>query len=425
MRPPVRVQICDRHIRLVDGARTHLGERLSTNSRHADVSVLVAEVLRLLGPEPTKRRVLLSVPASWCLVHAIDVAARRPSFDMLAFALEDFLPVDLEIVTTGFVRISASRWLGAALETRPVRALLDQLANANVLVDEINIDVLDVWAAADDLVAWCDEEHVVTWAAAACEMRVIRLAPDLEPAAWLDAITAVLKGLGSPAPRITGPLDAARSAAIRSACGAPSDERESGRASSRRLNLARAALSPPSAPADRLRRCRNAGLAISAASLLFAAGLLVSREQRMSQVREIDAWQAAAYRQVFRGPSAPAGVRLRVASERRRLEALTLATPSPSSMDAPDALAILRIAVAALPDHVRVDLQELRIDGVHVLVRGRAREHADAERIAQAIDATPLLACGKPRTDRAREGGVQFTLAAECEGPRPGGETVP
>ena len=86
---------------------------------------------------------------------------------------------------------------------------------------------------------------------------------------------------------------------------------------------------------------------------------------------------------------------MRLASERRRLEGLTLSGQTVPQRHA-DALATLRTLIAALPDDLALDLEEVRIEGSAVTLRGRTRDHRQAERISAALDSIADLECPAP-----------------------------
>jgi hypothetical protein len=129
--------------------------------------------------------------------------------------------------------------------------------------------------------------------------------------------------------------------------------------------------------------------------------------ERESQ--EIAAWERHVFAQLFPDQGPPTGVATRIASERKRIESLT-SRRSGDEAQSPDALRALRDVVAAIPADLRIDVQELRIEGRDLTLRGRTRDPQSAEQIGQKIDALLGWDCDPVRTDRHREAGVQFFL---------------
>jgi len=132
----------------------------------------------------------------------------------------------------------------------------------------------------------------------------------------------------------------------------------------------------------------------------------------------VDQQRLEVYRQVFDADQLPPEAALRVASERVRLEGLTRRAKSPASdlpRLLPPPLEVLRSFVAALPEDVRILLNEARVDESQLLLRGQTVEHRDAERIAETMNLAPGLDARPPRTTRLKTGGVEFSIAG---GPR-------
>ncbi len=436
------IQITDREIRISDGdpsappAETRTLSATAAALAPLELAEAVLDAVKVTAAGPVC--VTLVLPSSWCYVHRVSVPRRRPSRTTLAYALEEYLPVEIEQLTYDFLRCSNGAAIGVAIETERLSECLPTLADSSVTVERITLDVIHAarHSHADSGLLWCDTEHVALLAydgGRITGLRVVRLAPDLDTEQWCERICSYLDCDVTPAertpPSVAGCVGESRLTALAVRLNAaPSSEASVPATRSRVVqdfDLARNALAPASRAVDRLRAWRRVAVTSLVALLTLCGGLVVHQSQLKHQLRAIADWERGCFCELFPQQTVPAGVVLRLASERRRLEGLTLAG-SATRTDQADALAMLRAVVAALPDDLRLDLQELRIEGRDVTVRGAARDHRQAERLTQAIDALELLQCPAPRTDRRREGGVRFFAHARfIEDADPSGRAKP
>jgi len=174
--------------------------------------------------------------------------------------------------------------------------------------------------------------------------------------------------------------------------------------------------------ARRLRRHAVAAL-LALAAILAATGAALWREATTAEDenRRILAAQAEAWRTLYPNEAAPAAFLLRLESDVRRLRALTGETA-----DAPayrSARAALERVLANLPVGMRLDIAEISIDQRDLSIRGETDSHAEAERIARALDEIPGLRCPPPRSDVLGPGRVVFVIHASLtdEGKEPPG----
>ena len=65
-----------------------------------------------------------------------------------------------------------------------------------------------------------------------------------------------------------------------------------------------------------------------------------------------------------------------------------------------------------MPDDLRLSILEVRVDDDRVRLAGRARSHADADRVASSLRGDGRFVVEPPRTETSRQKGVSFTLAA-------------
>jgi len=416
------VAVAVRHGRMLRRERRALAESAATLSAERLAQVIAEAACAL---EVARTSVSLVIPTTWCYVHPVSLAQRRPSHTMLAYALEEFLPTEIEQLARDFLRTGPGQYVGVAVERQRLSGLLEACAAAGLYVEHVTLDVLQAAQSLPEAssVLWCDEEHVAVLArraGAAHSLRVIRLAAGLSELHWQQHVLDHLRAGALPdgdAVAVTGCLAEDRLDRLARELGAqrsalPDAVHACGRDG--RFNLARDGLAAGSASLRLLRTWRRTAAVTLAALLLVAAALGLQRQRLSAQLSEIANWERGLYRELFPGQPPPPGIALRIASERRRLEGLTLA--GPSALQPPfDAVATLRVVMAALPADVALDLDEVRIEEQAVTLRGRTRDHQQAERLATALNSAAGLACPAPRTDRHREGGVQFFVSATRE----------
>lgn len=389
---------------------------LDANAAALDSSTLVERILDAAAELDIRpARAALLIPASWCYVHRISVPQRRPSRQALAYALEEFVPLDIEQLTCEFIRTAQGEHLGVALETARAQPLLAALAENDIWVESITLAALQ--AISDhrpSRLLWCDEEHVAlltTKDGGLSDMAILRVAPQLADDVWCDRVLNRMAGdencvvTGCARPNRLNALSARLERQ-------PKQTEPTTKASAAiQFNLSRDQLAPLGLGIELIRAWRRTALAALVATLLLAVGLATHRARLEARLGEVSQWERQVFGALFPNQTQPAGVALRLASERKRLQALTMSGPSAPQTQS-DALHILQAVVSALPADVRVNLSEIHIEGRDVTLRGRTRDHQQAERLTAGIDRLDSLVCGPPRTDRHRDGGVLFHIHA-------------
>ena len=161
----------------------------------------------------------------------------------------------------------------------------------------------------------------------------------------------------------------------------------------------------------------------------LAAGLHRQRSAINEAIDAIAHTERQLYTQSFPGRPVPPGIALRIASERIRLEGLTRSANPDSTRNAllpaqtvPEEL---RHLIAAIPTDVRLFVQDLQLDDHHLTLRGTARSHAEAERIASALRDAHGWVPSPPRSDVRRGGGVGFALHARRGTDEPNDQATP
>ncbi len=400
------IRVFDRMLEITRGDQTER-VNLKADSAPSQPSEALAEAIGEAIGGPTSAALL--VPARWCYVHQLTLPQRRPSHETLRFAFEEFLPVDIEQLTCDFLPIGKTDYLAFGIEHAAFKPFLEQLAARGCDVRSISLAL----PAGDSDLVWCDRDHFVQTTRQGQQLKSIRVARlscnGLPPqAAQLQRhLNGDLSGAG--VTTIGGALEAPELTEIAEALSGVSIDQNQPEVPLP-VNLCRGSLVSASAAQRRHEQLRNLLIGICLLLLPLIPALLIQRASLRGRLHALTDWQRDRYTEVFPNQSPPAGIARRVASERKRLEALTM---SDSTTEArPALLHILRDVVASIPKRLNVNVQELRLDSTSVLVRGLVRDHGAAERIAQGIDALEGLSCPGPRTDRAKTGGVQFSLHA-------------
>lgn len=423
----LEIQIADRRLMIrVPGAAS--GAEPVRELPAASLSLEPADLARIILAEVraldvSGARSTLIIPSSWTYVHRFSTPQKRPSREMLTYALEEFLPLEVERLTCEFLAARRGETIGVALETDRMRALLDALEQAGIFVDRITPDVLCAAPHTDESngrTIWCDDEHAAELAwhdGRIAELRVVRLAADLPADEWVARLNDFFAADGEAQTSVQWVGSAAPDRVKRLAeqlTHAPNGDgttRVTRSTTIHHFNLARDSLAPASRRDDFLRALRRTTATLLAALLVVCGALSWYQDRVNGRLLAVAEWERSEFVRLFPDQPVPTGVALRFSSERRRLEGLTL-TGGNQVIERTDALETLRIVVAALPADLRLDLQEIRIEGRDVIVRGRTRDHRQAERLAAALGATAALEADPPRTDRHRDGGVQFYLHA-------------
>jgi len=405
----------------------------------ADWADAVAEALRRVDYDG--RGVALGLASG--RVFAAEVSTeglpRRGRHEALTYRLEEHLPLDAETLTADFLPPAGGRTLGVAVETGPIRALLDRLAEAGVPVEALcPTALLALWQMGRN----AEETAEVYLVDLGGRVEIFRVR-DGRPAAWsgaggqpqavCQAIHASLlarpAGAEDAVGLVSGPLPEGVLEAVTGETGLPCRRVETepcvtlaARAAPALLkgqragwvNLRRDALGP----GDRLARVRRPLGTVAALALALlavtAAGAWWRAARYDAETDRLMAAQAAAFRQVYPNRRVPVGVRRWLASEARRLSGLS--GTEGGVPEGPAALETFRRVASGLPEDVRFRLSLIRVEPTGLLLEGRARNHAAAEAVARGIAARGFT-MELPRTENLAKGGVAFTLVGEPASP--------
>ncbi|MBN1510667.1 MAG: hypothetical protein JXB13_01510 [Phycisphaerae bacterium] len=392
------------------------------------------------------RAIDLIVPAQWCFVRRLEMAEHRFRPAPATYQLEPFLPHTLENVVCSFVHDASATVWGVAAPIARLRSLLDHVEARSVTVEHLRVDLFAGIAAlasegqpGDVLLldqtraafARVGEDGMPEW------VRSIHL-PSTDPQAYLQ------RQLNLTADDPKMPLSAsvvwdlrAASVSPETVSDTPVDEDSPGKAMpgswqprplTELLTAAARGDRQPDLRTDSLARGNGwspVGRKVRACLAILAALLLVlafdTHRQRATAQRDaqhLREQQAIIYREVFGTAAPPAGAALRVASERRRLEAVTRRSDQASVRAAEIArprlqlLADIRDWASRIPDDVRILVSELHVDAQQLSLRGQTRDHRDAERIGESVARDSEFETSPPRTSRLASGGVEFSIRA-------------
>ncbi len=382
----------------------------------------------------------LVLPLQWCFTHVVTSPGRKTPRQSLAYDFEQYLPLPLEEVTCAFVPITRDRVLAAAVPTQPMTELLSALAERGVAVERLAVDAV---TAADAFHSSRKAPGVIILDARWARMAV-GLHGEETSAAFAFALNSgqpisetISEHLGRRFPESTpGAGDwpilhlsgSSSGTAPPSTVGDRANQDHHIQADEGLDAMACALASSPSrldlrvgplAAAGRwdptARLARQCMVCILALTLVWTGGMYLCQRSLLQDLTVVNQARSNVYTRVFDTDRLPPGAAMHIASERIRLEGLTLTSAEsvpPTGEATPSAVRTLRNVVAALPEDVRVMLLTARIDGTQMNLHGQTAEHRDAERIVEAINTVSGFSARPPRTSRLRTGGVEFSILA-------------
>ena len=419
--------VCRRQRNEVSALHSVVHEVADTLFEPVDMSLLADAIAAALQGIGIVDEVRLVIPAQWCFAHGLttEQAGRSPS--ERAFALEAFLPVDLETVTCAFAPLAATHVLAIAIPTAPMQELLDALAERNVNVAQLLVDVLTA-AQADGVPAggairivdrrWTRSGPLLDDRGIRCAAAEYSSGPDgrLDDEFNGNSDALTIFDLRSAPPETT--VQANESDVL---CVGPEAIRTLARAACKpsNLDLRCGALMPP-ARWQQTARLLNHCLAMVVVLLtITAVCLFVHTVQLRSATETVTSAMRDLYKNTVTGEPPTGGWAMRLAAQRRQWEGVTRPVLEQDMSLDDSALDRWRDIVAAWPADVPLQLLEARLESGQVTIRGRAREHRDAERLAEAMGNVTKLVTQPPRTNRTGDGLVEFALAA-AEPPKSG-----
>ena len=379
----------------------------------------IVEALHKIGPVDEMR---LVIPAQWCFVHGLSTSGSNER--EWAYLLEEFLPVDLESVTCAFETIDKITMLAVAVPTAPIQELLRALSDRSIDFAQIQVDVLSAARASDvppgGSAVIIDERWVRVGpfhdelGIACFSSGVVRQGPTNSPGdrGFADQSQCVEFDLRNDPPPLCK-NDAEESATTKRLVGSAAIQAIGrGACTNSTLDLRCGALAAQSRWQESTRLMNHCLATLAVLFLVTAICLRGHAMHLRSEHTGIMSAMSEVYQTAIPGEPPPSGWAMRLSAQRRQLEGLT--RPANDKRIGPDAAAMdrWRDIVAAWPPDVPLQLTEARLEGGQVSIRGRAREHRDAERLAESMATVAGLATQPPRTNRTTDGLVEFTLSA-------------
>lgn len=396
----------------------------------ADLSAAITDAVERTGG--LQHPATLIIPQRWCYSHSIDPLKTGNRERSLAYQLEEFLPLALEELTCTFLRNGSQQVLGLAVRSKPLAELLGRLAAGQVFVETLTVDLLcaavqtqseplDAGRAGSTCGILLRDDRHCSFAlirngdgppaivrrvavdgspAAAClelarQTQLTESSLDLQTTRWHIVDTS------QPAHREGLILATAHNTGI-----VP--------------NLARGAL----APRRRLERTDRLLLVLGAAAALLLGSVLgaqaLEHRRYSAALHQVQSQQRQLYREVFPSGTVPISPALLVASQRKRLEGITLQDRKqidPAPADPLRPLTLLRGLAEGLAEDVRIKLVEISVDKHHISLRGQTLHHRDAERIVEAVQRIEGVTARPPGTSRLDNGTVEFSIRATVDEP--------
>ena len=367
----------------------------------------------------------LVIPSSWCLIHSVHPAVRRPNHATLCYEFEAAVPWSAEKLTADFIRLPDGAHWGIAVRTDDVSPLVAALDRSGLNVERITLDVFDALAtrvaASANRLIWCDTRHLSVLdlqAGKVVNLRCVRF----RPVDSADDYAQLIESVGISSGEACVPFNLAiagriphewlESLRVRLGSTMPTSPAPHTATSVTPFNLARDALRPHRLHSGIIRSGRRCAVAVTIAGLIMMASFLVHSRQTRSELKAITIWEQEQFKRVFPDQPIPGNIALRMTSERRRLEGLT-GSGNPQALDLFDAMVALAQFVQAIPVTLKLDVDELRMSPRGLLLRGRTLDHRGGEQMAAAFSEIPGAACPAPRTERQSDGTVRFALNAQ------------
>jgi hypothetical protein len=408
----------------------------ATLNGDASPELLAAQIAEALPDEvPRPVELDLVIPLQWCFAHVLDASQAGNDHDALAYSLEEYLPLPLEDVTVDFIRGRDGTVLALAVPTAPMQSLLSGLQELQIEVNRVLVDAVTLQQHSGSHMCILDQQWIRlltvdeekapgvvaifarpdggSLVETIQEQRTLRSLPaDDNESSWL---IADLEGSSPPGELATAlEIDANRLEAI------AADEYARTLTIASRTSthdLRRGALARPGRHATLHKLGQRCLVAVICLFLTVTAGMRLHITQLRQHQTEVNAARLATYQQVFSVERLLPGAALRLASERVRIEGLTQSrTAEPAVAGCP--LDALREVVTHLPQDVRIMLASIQVNEQQLILRGQTTEHREAERIADAVNKTGQFEARSPRTNRLKNGGVEFAIyASKVEAP--------
>jgi len=385
----------------------------------------------------------LIIPSSWCFAQSVELPSEKFSEQAACFEFEQFLPVELESLTCGVWKIGATKALVGGVSTAAMATLFDELEHYGLFIQSCFVDafVLAIRNHSESMPrakVLLDDQRlsiVTQGMTTGISVRTVRLpeSGNLTREAVLNRALAGVRDTESQF--LTYDLVAQ--------CDHQTEDRRD-KTFARRTNSAVMQihcgsqvvselfqLAVESTPivdfrkgdlafAGRFRSIRapllHAAVALALLLVATAATLRWRAADYTDQIAKLTATRAEIYKSVYESGTVPPGAALQLRSERIKLEGMTKTDGLDDALPDRRGLAIMESlahVVAALPDDVKVCVDELVIDASAVDLAGRTTAHSLARRLVQGINRLSHIAAAPPRTKLRADESVDFRIRAE------------
>lgn len=376
--------------------------------------------------------VVLGIGANDCLAAAFPHEGRRMARDRkaMSYALEEFLPLAAEDSVADYI-VFNDHALGIAIEIDGIKPLVASLQDEGIRIQSIvPVSILAIQqhkpgplVADREVVAWQNNGTIDVlrvhrgkpelWRVVPAQEAELRRELELLAAESTQPLTVVtyevapaLVARARELPEVCGVDE--RSASLFAAAEATAQSVLSGKVEPL-VDLARDGLKAD----DPYRFIRTRMRLFIAASLLFllcsSASLLVLSHRYEQRSQTILQEQERLFRRVFPGQRIPVGIRARLESELRKLAGKTGRVGDVPRLQS--AVALLHQTLQPLPDDLRFRLLEIRVEREQIQMDGEARNHGDADRIANALRVKGLHV-EPAHTQQLATRGISFNMVA-------------
>ena len=375
----------------------------------------------------------LTLPSAWCYAATfnLDDLGGKPRYETMLYQLEEYLPMDAELLAASFEVDSHNRTaIGCAVESKPIKQVIDDLELQGIMIGGICPEIMLAYQALKDqnqikqnhrfvllqdegetisllqmhdgkIVRWllCDSNDVLDLLRnnihvddEVTSLLAVGLRDDLsyklnkQNKIQIDRIDVDMQQ-----------LIAQGGASLHQSERLPSFDLRRGDLANQGFN-------------SRYRLPFGVATACVLLLLISVVAVLNFRAYEYGlQAAQTRASIEDQYQQAFPGKSVPLGVIGRLASEVKRIKGMSQtgqATPEQQS-----AMQTLAQILTHLPKEMRFQLTELQLEPKQIRLYGSARSHVDANKIAKALDDVEEYTFELLRTENQDSRSVTFSIA--------------
>lgn len=385
----------------------------------------------------------LIIPSSWCFAQSVELPSEKFSDQAACFEFERFLPVELESLTCGVWKTGATTALVGGVSTAAMATLFDDLEHYGLFIQSCFVDafLLAIRIHSESVpqaMNLLDDQRVAIATqgmSTGTAVRTVRL-PELGSPNREAVLNRALAGVRDTDSQIltydlNAQSDRQTENRMEEASGRlPNTEAMQTHCGSQAVSeLFRLAVeSTPVidfrtgelAFAGRFHSIRapllHAAVALALLLVVTAATLSWQAAGYTDQIATLTATRGEIYQRVYESSSVPPGAALQLRSERIKLEGMTTTDGVDDTLHDRRGLAVIESlahVIAALPDDVKISVDELVIDASAVELAGRTTAHSHAGRLVQGLNRLSRIAATPPRTKLRTDETVDFRIRAE------------